>query len=372
MTSFPFTMSGTKKIGIIVDEDFAIKNVPPYPYPTFVSYETPLRIRSILDYLEKNNIFQNDNIVKIKPMTIEEEVIHLAHTRYHINSIKALSSRGDGLLEDEVYLTEDTFALAKKAIGGAIASIVKVINQEVNQSFALVRPPGHHALREKASGLCIFNNIANSILFLREKFQYNKRIAIIDIDAHFGDGLVQYFYNDPSVLYFSIHEYDFLEGELGFIDELGTGEGLGKSINFPIPLNSTDSDFLESLEILEPVLREFAPDLIIIAAGFDMYFADPIGNCLLTTSSYYKFTEKLLKIAEDISEGKLAFILEGGYSLIGLPFCIHSVIKALLKEKYERPPFEYLDFTNYSKKSEIGKIKSSLKKLLANYWKSLV
>ena len=270
-----------------------------------------------------------------------------------------------------MYVTEETFELAKKAIGGAIASITSVINHEVNQSFALIRPPGHHALRETSSGLCIFNNIANSIIFLREKLQYTKRIAIIDIDAHFGDGLVQYFYDDPSVLYFSIHEYDFVEGEIGFIDELGTGEGLGKSINFPIPLNSNDSDFLESIEILELVLREFKPDLIIIAAGFDMYFDDPIGNCLLTTVSYYKFTEKLLKIAEDICESKLAFILEGGYSLIGLPVCVHSVIKALLKEKYEHPPFEYMDFSSNSKKSEIGKIKFSLKKLLANYWSSI-
>jgi len=372
LTSFTCAMTGKNKIGIIVDEDFATKNVPPYPYPTFLSYETPLRIKSILSYLEKNEIFKNERIVKLKPSTVEEDIIHLAHTKYHINSIKALSSRGNGLLGEEVYVTEDTFELAKKAIGGAINAITSVINHEVNQSIALIRPPGHHALRETASGLCIFNNIANSIIFLREKLQYTKRIAIIDIDAHFGDGLVQYFYDDPSVLYFSIHEYDFVEGEIGFIDELGTGEGLGKSINFPIPLNSNDNDFLESLELLELILTEYKPDLILIAAGFDMYFADPIGNCLLTTISYYKFTEKLLKIAEDICEGKLAFILEGGYSLIGLPVCVHSVIKALLKEKYEPPPFEYLDFSSNSKKSEISKIKSSLKKLLATYWSSIV
>ena len=115
----------------------------------------------------------------------------------------------------------------------------------------------------------------------------------------------------------------------------------------------------------------FKPSFIIIAAGFDLYYADPIGNCLLTSISYYKFTDRILKIAEDICEGKLAFILEGGYSLIGLPACVHSVIKALLKEKYERPLFEYIDFSNYSKKSEIGKIRSSLEKLLANYWSSI-
>ncbi len=364
-------MTSNHKIGIILDDDFSLKNMPPYPYPTFLAYETPLRIKAIISYLEKNRIFNDERIIKIKPIYVEEEIIYLAHTRYHVDSIKTLSSRGNGLLGEEVYVTEDTFSLAKKAIGGAISAVKSVINREINQSIALIRPPGHHALRETASGLCIFNNIANSILYLREKLHYNKKIAIVDIDAHFGDGLVQYFYDDPTILYFSIHEFDFVEGEIGFIDELGAGDGIGKNINFPIPFNSTDDDFLEFFEILEPILREFTPDIIIVAAGFDMYFADPIGNCLLTTISYYNFTKKLLKVAEEICEGKLAFILEGGYSLLGLPVCIYSVIQSLLKEKYERPSFEYLDFSNSSKKDEIVKIKSTLKNLLINFWTSI-
>ncbi|MFX0137550.1 MAG: histone deacetylase, partial [Candidatus Hodarchaeota archaeon] len=348
--TFNFNMIYNNKIGIIIDSNFASKNIPPYPHPLFPSYESPLRIKSILTYLERENVFEDSRIIKVEPKVIDESIIQLAHSKYYIDSIKHLSSLGGGLLNDEVFITKDTFELAKNAIGGAIQAIEKVVNRDLNQSIALIRPPGHHALRENGSGLCIFNNIANSILYLRENLHYVKNIAIIDIDNHFGDGLVQYFYEDPSILYFSIHEYDFIEGDIGFINELGYGEGLGKSINFPISINSTDDDFLEFIELLESILREFVPDLIIIAAGFDMYFADPIGNCLLTTRAYYKFTEKLLKIAEDICEGKVAFILEGGYSLIGLPVCVHSVIKALLKEKYERPPFEYMDFSNNSKR----------------------
>ncbi|MFX1554578.1 MAG: histone deacetylase [Promethearchaeota archaeon] len=364
-------MTLNNKVGIILDDDFASKHNPSYPHPIFFSYESPLRIQSILTYLESKKVFEDKRIFKLKPKSIDDSIIELAHTKYYIDSIKHLSNLGDCLLNDEVFITSDTFELAKKAVGGAIQAIEQVINDSVNQSIALIRPPGHHALRENGSGLCIFNNIANSILYLREKIQYNKKIAIVDIDNHFGDGLVQYFYEDPSVLYFSIHEYDFVEGDIGFINELGAEEGLGKSINFPIPMNSNDENFLEAIEILEPILREFNPDLIIIAAGFDMYFADPIGNCLLTTFSYYKFTEKLLEIAKDICEGKLAFILEGGYSLIGLAVCVHSVINALLKEKYEQPPSEYIDFSNISKRNEIKKIKSALKNLLANYWTSM-
>ncbi|MFX0037347.1 MAG: histone deacetylase [Candidatus Hermodarchaeota archaeon] len=361
-------MTVNNKIGIITDRDFAVKHIPPYPHPLFCSYETPLRIQSVLTYLEKKGIFEIDRIKKIEPKLIEESVIHLAHTKYYVDSIKHLSSLGNGLLSDEIFLTKDTFELAKKAIGGTIQAIEYVLNKNLNQTIALVRPPGHHALREKGSGLCIFNNIANSILFLREKLHYNKKIAIIDIDNHFGDGLVQYFYEDPSILYFSVHEFDFIEGDIGFINELGEGEGVGTSINFPLPMYSTDEDFLEILDILDPILKQFMPDLIIIAAGFDMHFTDPIGNCLLTTKSYFKFTKQILEIAEEVCEGKLSFILEGGYSLIGLPFCIHSVITALLKEEFKHPSFEYLDFSENSKKIEINKIKSSLKKLLATYW----
>jgi acetoin utilization deacetylase AcuC-like enzyme len=364
-------MTKNNKIGIIVDEDFASKNAPPYPHPIFLSYETPLRVRSILDFLEEKKVFLNERVIKIKPVSVDEALLNLAHTKYHIDSVRNFSNRGFGLLSEEIFITKDTYELAKKAVGGTMQAINSVLNNDVDQAFALIRPPGHHALREKASGLCIFNNIANSIIYLRENQQYNKKIAIIDIDAHFGDGLVQYFYDDPSVLYFSVHEFDFEEGDLGFIDELGENEGLGKSINFPIPLNTADVDFLEFLDILEPVLHEFTPDMIIIAAGFDLYFSDPIGNGKLTSISYFKFTERILRIANKICNGKLIFILEGGYSLIGLPHCVYAVIKALLGESYEQPIFERLKFLTESDKGNINKIKIALKKLLEDYWTSL-
>ncbi|MFW9830082.1 MAG: hypothetical protein ACFFEY_21115, partial [Candidatus Thorarchaeota archaeon] len=127
-------MTTLKKIGIIVDIDFASKNAPPYPHPSFLSYETPLRIKFIYDYLEKKQIFKENHIKKLSPMSIDEHIINLAHTKYHIDAVKNLSSRGIGLLEEEVYITEDTYNLAKKAIGGAITSITNVLNHEVDQS----------------------------------------------------------------------------------------------------------------------------------------------------------------------------------------------------------------------------------------------
>jgi acetoin utilization deacetylase AcuC-like enzyme len=356
------------KIGIITDDNFARKNIPPYPHPSFYSHEHPIRIKVILDYFKKIRLFEDEKIHKLTPIDIPESALVQAHSQYHVDSIKRLSNFGNSILDDEVFVTVDTYELAKKAIGGAIVAVECVLEKEVNQSLALIRPPGHHAIREKSSGLCIFNNIATSIYYLRKNLNYNKKIAIIDIDDHFGDGLAQYFYEDPDVLYFTIHEFDFEEGDIGFIDEIGAGEGLGKNINFPVPFGIVDRDFLEFTDILEPILRKFQPDIVIIAAGFDMYWDDGIGNCLLTSKSYYDFTKWILQLAEDICEGKLAFILEGGYSPIGLPVCIHSVIRALLKEEYERPDFEYMDFSSLSKKEDILKIKEALKKILKEHW----
>ena len=357
-----------KKIGIVTDEDFARKNIPPYPHPSFYSHEHPLRIKVILDYFEKINLFEDERIEKITPINIHDSLINKAHSQYHIDSIRRISDFGNGILDDEVFITADTYDLAKKAIGGAIVAIESVLKKDVNQSLALIRPPGHHAIREKASGLCIFNNIATSIHYLRENLNYSKKIAIIDIDAHFGDGLAQFFYEDPDVLYFSIHEFDFEDIDIGFINEIGAGEGIGKNINFPVPLGITDDDFLEFTDLLEPILKEFQPDIVIVAAGFDMYWSDGIGNCILTSLSYYNFTKWILQLTEEICEGKIAFILEGGYSPTGLPVCVHSVIRALLKEEYERPDFEYMDFSSLSKKDDVLKIKGALKKILKDYW----
>ena len=357
-----------KKVGIVTDPDFARKNVPPYPHPSFYSHEHPLRIKVILDYFKKMKLFEDERIREIPPIGISESVLVQAHSQYHIDSIKRLSNFGNSILDDEVFVTADTYELAKKAVGGAIVAIESVLKADVNQSLALIRPPGHHAIREKSSGLCIFNNIATSIYYIRENLKYNKKIAIVDIDDHFGDGLAQFFYEDPNILYFSTHEFDFDEGDIGFIDEIGAGEGVGKNINFPVPFNIVDEDFLEFTDILEPILREFEPDIVIVAAGFDMYWDDPVGNCLLTSVSYYNFTKWILQIAEEICEGRVAFILEGGYSPIGLPICVHSVVKALFKEVYERPDFEYMDFSRLSQKEDILKIKEALKKILRDHW----
>jgi acetoin utilization deacetylase AcuC-like enzyme len=356
-----------QRLGILFDYDFSKQHNPPYPHPSFISYENPLRIKTIYNYFEKIRLFEDERIIKLVPRIIGKKLLTLAHSQYYIDTVRRLSQFGSGLLSEEVFVVKDTYLLAKKAIGGVIECIDAVLNHRVDHSFALVRPPGHHAMREKGAGLCIFNNIAASILNLK-KNGFDKKIAIIDIDDHFGDGIAQYFYEDPDVLYFSVHEFDFLEGDIGFITETGAKRGKGTTINFPIPMNTTDDNFLEFMDILKPVLKEFRPELIIVAVGVDMYFADQIGNCLLTSKSYYDFTHAIKEIAEDLCDGQLVLVLEGGYNLIGLPVCVHSIIRALLQDKYISHDFEHVDFSKYRSNIELLKIKEALRAILSESW----
>ena len=363
-------MNERKKIAFITDTDFTYMHEPPYPKPSFISYENPLRISNILRELNKRGIFLNKNIEKVYPLKITNNDLLLAHSRYHIESIKRISRLGGGIVADEVFITNNSFKLAKKAVGGAIQALKVIIEGEFNHSIAIIRPPGHHALQESASGLCIFNNIAIAILYLRKKLNFQGKIAIVDIDNHFGDGLARYFYEDPTVLYFSIHEFDYQSGDLGMINEVGDGLGKGTNINYPVPPGLTNSEFLSLFDIVEPILEEFQPELIIIATGFDMYFADPIGNNNLTSDAYYQFSNRIKKLSLKLCDGKIAFILEGGYSLIGLPYCTLAIIKALLDEKYQVPEFEDFPMSK-SLREEIKKIKYTLLNLLATYWKTL-
>jgi len=356
------------KIGIIYDEDFSLKHTPPYPRPTFLSFEHPNRMKAMIEALNREHIFDKENVVKIIPPIIEDEILELAHSNFHIDSIRSISEGGGGIIDEEVFVAPDTFEVAKKAVSGAITAVEKVIFDELKQSIALIRPPGHHAFRDKSSGLCIFNNIALSVFYLRQKLNFSDKIAILDIDDHFGDGLAHYFYEDPSILYISIHEYDFSQVDLGFISEIGAGDGIGTNINIPVPEGISTNEFLELIDFIEPFIKEFSPSLFIIPTGFDTYFADPIGNGLLTSIAFYEFSKKIKNSANKICQGKIAFILEGGYSIIGLQYCILALIKGLLNESYTSPPFEYPNRNEQSNHNSLERIKKALIQTIGPHW----
>lgn len=359
-------------VGIVSHKDFEVLNEPPYPKPYFESFESPLRIKCIMDYFEKMKLFNDDRIKKIPINVYDEKNIELVHSKYHIESVKFFSNLGSGSIGESIFITSDTYALSKKAIDATITALSCVLDGTVNQSFAFIRPPGHHALRDVGSGLCIFNNIAVAIQYLKKIKKTANKIGIIDIDNHYGDGLAKFFYEDPDVLYFSIHEYDFDQGELGFIYELGESESAGKNINFPIPPKTTDKYFSELFDIVNPVFTEFKPDIIVVACGFDFHYTDPIGNCLLTAKAYIEFAKKALDLANKICDGKISFVLEGGYSLTALPICSYSMIKTLIGDQIELPFEEKIQLPEDPDVPEtISRIKTELLDLLKNFWDCL-
>ncbi|MCP4763832.1 MAG: histone deacetylase [archaeon] len=330
------------------------------PKPYFESYETPLRTKVIWEYFkqikyinwnfedfEDTDLYVNPNESEIcinkdknlafkTPGLLKKEDLYRVHTKYHVQLVENFSKIGSGQIGNLVQATPDTFDIALLSAGGAYQAIKDVYERKFNQSFAIIRPPGHHAIPDAADGLCVFNNIAIAVEKLRNDVDFNGKIAILDFDAHYGDGLAKIFYEDPKVLYSSIHEFDYGVGEAGFLDEQGSGKGLGYNINYPIPLDGDDSYLISYCEFIEPFLEKFSPEMIIIAAGFDGYWADPIGNLNFTTKGYQFFSEWLKKTSEKICGGRVCYCLEGGYNLLILPHLVEIMINGFIGGKTEK------------------------------------
>jgi len=352
-------------IGIIHHPDF-LKHDTNFPRPHFESFETPERLAAVYTYLQQKEIFDLPGIEPILAKPIKEKDLYKIHAPYLVDSVKSLSKIGGGEIGSHSYASRDAFDVAKLAVGGTILACEEVLKGNVTQSFALIRPPGHHAGYSKTEGLCIFNNCASAVLNLKRKKKLD-RTLIIDLDSHHGDGITEFFYSDPSVMYISIHEY-FNENEKGGIFEIGFGEGEGYNVNIPLPFLTLNRTYLKSFQKIVPHLaKEFNPELIIVAMGFDTHYADPVGNLRLSSSLYATITHQLKNLAEEVCEGKLVFVLEGGYNLLGLPKFVEIVIQTLLDHKIEFSDEFPLEEINTDK--EALKRVNLLRGILSKYWK---
>jgi acetoin utilization deacetylase AcuC-like enzyme len=203
------------------------------------------------------------------------------------------------------------------------------MKEEVDNAFALVRPPGHHAVEDRAMGFCIFNNVAIAAKFALSKFKLN-RVLIADFDVHHGNGTQDAFYADPKVLYFSTHQYPFYPGT-GWMDETGMGEGEGTTVNFPMSAGWGDEECLRAFnEVLVPAARRFRPDLILVSAGFDAHWADHLAMMRATITGFAQMAMILKGLAAELCGGRLVFTLEGGYNLRVVACSIKAVFDVLL------------------------------------------
>jgi acetoin utilization deacetylase AcuC-like enzyme len=250
------------------------------------------------------------------------------HTRAYLDRLESASLSGGGHLDADTYVTSDSYQVALLGAGGLLNLVDLVLRGEVGNGFALVRPPGHHALPHWGMGFCLLGNPAIAARWAQDRYGL-QRILIVDFDVHHGNGTQDVFYRDPSVLYFSIHQYPFYPGT-GAADETGLGQAEGATINIPFPAAVGDEGYLAAFrQILAPAARILRPELILVSAGFDAHWMDPLAHMRLTVTGYYQLVVELIALADELCQGRLVAVLEGGYRVNVLSHCVLSTLRAL-------------------------------------------
>jgi acetoin utilization deacetylase AcuC-like enzyme len=289
--------------------------------------ENSQRLVAAMSYLKETGIKEKLTCLSPRPASLKE--LEMIHTTEYISYVKSKAEKGGGWLDPDTVMSPKSYEAALYAAGGFMVAVEAVSKVEVDSAFALVRPPGHHALRDRAKGFCIFNNMAIAAKFALSKFSLN-RILIADFDVHHGNGTQDAFYADPKVLYFSTHQYPFYPGT-GWMDETGTGEGQGTTVNFPMAAGWGDEEYLRAFnEVLVPVARRFQPQLILVSAGFDTHWADPLAMIRVSVKGFAQMVMVLKELAAELCQERLVFTLEGGYNLQVVASSVKAVFDVLL------------------------------------------
>ena len=289
--------------------------------------ENATRIINTIEHLRSTSIWQKLDINKPRAATKEE--ISTVHTISQIEEVAKIAETGGGHLDPDTYVSPDSYEAAIYASGALLTAIDLVMDKKADNAFCLVRPPGHHATPTKAMGFCLFNNVAIAAKYIQSKYNL-ERVVIIDWDVHHGNGTQDAFYDDLSVLYFSMHKYPFYPGT-GAKEETGNGSGSGFTINVPLSYNTEPREYLTIFDdILRNRIESFNPQFVLISSGFDAYRLDPISGLSLEASDFNALTKLTRNIANDCCEGRIVSCLEGGYHLTDLPKCIEAHLNGLV------------------------------------------
>ncbi len=294
--------------------------------------EVAARLEAIIAYLEKTGLKSKLTHIEPRPATVEE--IALVHHKGYIKEIEETAAKGGGGLDPDTVMSADSYQAALYAAGGLIRAVEAVMGGEVANAFALVRPPGHHATASQAMGFCLFNNIAIAAKYALKEYNL-ERILIIDFDVHHGNGTQGTFYDNPHVIYISTHEYPFYPGT-GAINETGSGNAQGTTVNIPLPAGCGDSEYLEVFEqIVVPAAKRFNPQLILVSTGYDGHWADPLAMMNLSVGGYAKMAGVIKGLADELCGGRLALTLEGGYNLEAMAGSVKATFDALLGDGFD-------------------------------------
>jgi len=282
------------------------------------------RVTAIIDNFKKLN---NKNLIWKKPSKYKKKLLENTHNKDYINFVeKSFPEKGLSSLDGDTIISPGSREATADAVGSIITAIDGVQNKEFRNAFCAVRPPGHHAERNKAMGFCIYNNVAVGAHYLLEKYKFNK-VAIIDFDVHHGNGTQDIFYDNEKVLYISTHQYPYYPGT-------GTEKEKGKYnniFNIPLPAGTTSEEYLNAYEFVLKKIKEFKPKFILLSAGFDAHKDDPLAQLQLTSKDFYNLTKRTLSLSKLYCEGKVVSILEGGYDLNALQESTEMHVNALLE-----------------------------------------
>jgi acetoin utilization deacetylase AcuC-like enzyme len=273
------------------------------------------------------------DVIRAQPATLE--VLELIHTSAYIKKVLKTADHKFTSLAPDTPASAKTYLSAFLAVGGCLNGLQALVSGKCDVCFAMVRPPGHHALADRAGGFCIFNNLGVTARYAIDQFDF-RRILIIDWDIHHGNGIQDLFYREKKVLYFSTHDI-LLYPYTGNLEETGKGWGQGYTINMPLPRDLNDADILHLYrDILTPVVQRYAPQLILVVAGFDAHHEDPIGRMKVSESAFADLTRLLIHLRSLADGPPILFALEGGYSNRGLADSVRSVLN-ILTSKAEAP-----------------------------------
>ena len=287
------------------------------------------RLQAVWGQLEAAGLVARMRAIEPEPASIAS--LEAVHTPAYVRFLQEVAAQADRVvgLDADTYFCPTSFEIARLAAGGMVSAVDAVLRREVDNALVVARPPGHHAMPDHAMGFCLLGNAAIGAQHARQAHRLD-RVLIVDYDVHHGNGTEAMFYNDAAVMFISTHQYPFYPGT-GALDDIGQGPGRGATINIPLPGGHGDASYLALYQdIMWPLVRRFKPQFIVVSAGFDAHWGDPLASMELSLTCYAQLTRELIAMAAEVCDGRIVFLMEGGYDLDVLGQGVVNIAHALL------------------------------------------